>query len=159
MKLKEKITIADFEGKKFKIKLIEPETNKKAIVTHYLHNFHNGVKKHYKKDAEKFIKEAARVLHSGNTFIITSWYLWRPRYLTKLLLSSLKSMFFLTSLDIGDMMHTFGKDKHSRYLHAFTERGLRRLLEKNGFEVVGSEIASRSSGSGEQNILVIARKK
>ncbi len=108
---------------------------------------------------KQFIKEAARVLHSGNTFIITSWYLWRPRYLTKLFLSSLKSMFFLTSLDIGDMMHTFGKGRHSRYLHAFTERGLRRLLEKNGFEVVGSEIASRSSGSGEQNILVIARKK
>lgn len=108
---------------------------------------------------KQFIKEAARVLHSGNTFIITSWYLWRPRYLAKLFLSSLKSVFFLTSLDIGDMMHTFGKDKHTRYLHAFTERGLCRLLEHNGFEIIGSEIASRSSGSGEQNILVIARKK
>lgn len=57
MKLKEKITIDDFEGKKFRIKLVGPETNKSAVVTHYLHNFHNGVKKYYKKDAEKFIKE------------------------------------------------------------------------------------------------------
>jgi SAM-dependent methyltransferase len=107
----------------------------------------------------EFIREAARVLHPGNTLIITSWYLWRPRYLGKLLLSSLRSMLFLSPLDLGDIMHTFGKERHARYLHAFTERGLRRLLEKNGFEVVGSEIASRSSGSGEQNILVIARKK
>ncbi|MBN8691970.1 MAG: DNA cytosine methyltransferase [Bacteroidetes bacterium] len=57
MKLKESITIDDFEGKKFRIKLVEPESNKKAVVTHYLHNYHNGVKKHYKKEAEKFIKE------------------------------------------------------------------------------------------------------
>jgi ubiquinone/menaquinone biosynthesis C-methylase UbiE len=107
----------------------------------------------------RFVSEAARVLHPGNTFIITSWYLWRPRYITKLLLSSLRSMLFLSPLDIGDMMHTFGNERHTRYLHAFTERGLRRLLERNGFEVIGSEIAARSSGSGEQNILVIARKK
>lgn len=57
MKLKERITINDFEGKKFKIKLIEPESNKKAVVTHYLHNYHNGVKKHYEKAAKEYIKE------------------------------------------------------------------------------------------------------
>ncbi len=57
VKLKEKITISDFDGKKVRIKLIEPDNNKKAIVTHYLHNYHNGVKKHYEKDAKKLIKE------------------------------------------------------------------------------------------------------
>lgn len=68
MKLKEKITIDDFEGKKFRIKLVEPESNKKAVVTHYLHNFHNGVKKHYKKDAEKFIKEAVLYKYPEETY-------------------------------------------------------------------------------------------
>ena len=108
---------------------------------------------------KKFVQEAARVLHPGNTFIITSWYLWHPRYVMKLFLSGLRSVFLLSPLDLGDIMHTFGKAKHSRYLHAFTERGLKRLLEKNGFEVVASEIASRESGSGEQNILIIGRKR
>lgn len=112
-----------------------------------------------RKLRNEFVREAARVLKSGNTFIITSWYLWRPRYIGKLFLSGLKSIFFLTPLDVGDMMHTFGREMHTRYLHAFTERSLRRLLERNGFEIVGSEIASRESGSGEQNILVIAHKK
>lgn len=57
MKLKEKITIDDIDGKKFKIRIVEPEDNKKAVVTHYLHNYHNGVKKHYEKDAKQYIKE------------------------------------------------------------------------------------------------------
>lgn len=107
----------------------------------------------------QFIQEAARVLRPGGIFIITSWYLWRPNYLSKLLHSAFKSMFFLSPLDIGDMMHTFGKDKHPRYLHAFTEHGLKRLFAKNGFEVIGSEISTRKSGSGEANILVIAKKR
>jgi hypothetical protein len=29
----------------------------KAVITHYLHNYKNGVSKHYKKDAESFINE------------------------------------------------------------------------------------------------------
>jgi DNA (cytosine-5)-methyltransferase 1 len=57
MNFKEKITIDDIDGKKFKIRIIEPENNKKAVITHYLHNFHNGVKKHYEKAAKEYIKE------------------------------------------------------------------------------------------------------
>jgi len=59
MKLKEKISIDEFDSKRFQIRLVEPvPTNqKKAVITHYLHNIRNGVAKHYKKDALKFIKE------------------------------------------------------------------------------------------------------
>ncbi|HEX7413722.1 MAG TPA: DNA cytosine methyltransferase, partial [Bacteroidia bacterium] len=57
MKLKEKISIEEIDGKRFKIRLIEPDDNKKAVLTHYLHNYHNGVSKHYKKDALKVLKE------------------------------------------------------------------------------------------------------
>lgn len=57
MKIKEQISIEEFDGKKFKIKTFEAEDNKKAVVTHYLHNIHNGVKKHYEIEAKKYIKE------------------------------------------------------------------------------------------------------
>lgn len=57
MKLKEKISITEFDGKRFQIKLAEPKENKKAVLTHYLHNIHNGVSKHYKRDALKALKE------------------------------------------------------------------------------------------------------
>lgn len=57
MKLKEKISIDEFDSKRFQIRLLEPKENKKAVLTHYLHNIHNGVSKHYKKDALKALKE------------------------------------------------------------------------------------------------------
>ncbi len=107
----------------------------------------------------KFVSEIARVLHRGNTLIITTWYLWSQERTTQFLQSGIKSLLMLSPLDVGDIMLTFGKDKHERYLHAFTLRELRRLLQKNGFEVIGSEILERQSGSGQKNILVIARKK
>lgn len=59
MKLKEKISIDEFDGKRFQIRLIEPSStnHKKAVITHYLHNIDNGVAKHFKKEAEKALKE------------------------------------------------------------------------------------------------------
>jgi len=57
MKTKEKISIDEFDGKRFQIRLVEPKADKKAVLTHYLHNIHNGVSKHYKKDALKVLKE------------------------------------------------------------------------------------------------------
>lgn len=56
-KMKEKISIDEFDGKKFKLRVVEPEDNKKAVVTHYLHNYRNGVKKYYEKEANKYIDE------------------------------------------------------------------------------------------------------
>jgi DNA (cytosine-5)-methyltransferase 1 len=57
MKIKEKISIDEFDGKRFQIRLVESTNERKAIVTHYLHNIHNGVSKHFKKDALKCIDE------------------------------------------------------------------------------------------------------
>lgn len=57
MNLKEQISIDELDGKRFQIRLIEPYEDQKAILTHYLHNIHNGVSKHYKKNALKVLKE------------------------------------------------------------------------------------------------------
>ncbi|NTW33765.1 MAG: DNA (cytosine-5-)-methyltransferase, partial [Bacteroidetes bacterium] len=57
MILNEKISIDEFDGKNFQIRLIEPISHHKAVITHYLHNIENGVSKHYKKDAMKFLKQ------------------------------------------------------------------------------------------------------
>lgn len=58
MKLKEKITLEEIEGKKFKIRIIEPENYGIAALTHYLHNSKNGVSKYFKKEALKHVKKA-----------------------------------------------------------------------------------------------------
>ncbi|WP_378184069.1 DNA cytosine methyltransferase [Aquimarina sp. SS2-1] len=57
MKLKEKITIEDFSGQPFKIRIVEPENQNKSAFTHYLHNQKNGVSQFYKKDAIEYVKE------------------------------------------------------------------------------------------------------
>ena len=56
MSLKHTISIEDFGEKQFQIKLIE-EVEDKAILTHYLNNFKNGIKKHYQKEALNTLKQ------------------------------------------------------------------------------------------------------
>ncbi len=56
MKIKEQISIDEFEGKRFQIRLIEPSDGM-AVLTHYLHNINNGVSQIYKKDALKALDE------------------------------------------------------------------------------------------------------
>lgn len=55
--MKEKITIDEFDGKKFKIRFVEQDDNRKAVLTHYLHNYHNGIKKHYEKEALEYLNQ------------------------------------------------------------------------------------------------------
>ena len=57
MKMKETISIDEFDGKKFKIRFIEEEDNRKAVLPHYLHNYHNGAKKHYEKEAKEYLNQ------------------------------------------------------------------------------------------------------
>ncbi|WP_260442430.1 very short patch repair endonuclease [Tannerella forsythia] len=38
MKFKEKIYLEAIDDKKFRVRLVEPENNKEAVLTHYLHN-------------------------------------------------------------------------------------------------------------------------
>ena len=57
MKMKEKIMIDEFDGKKFKIRFVEEDDNRKAVLTHYLHNYHNGIKKHYEKEALEYLNQ------------------------------------------------------------------------------------------------------
>ncbi len=57
MKLKEKISLEKVFAKEYKIKLVELESNKEAVITHFLHNSKNGVSQFFKKEAIKYAKE------------------------------------------------------------------------------------------------------
>lgn len=57
MKLKEKISLEKVFEKEYKTNLVELESNKEAIITHFLHNNKNGVSGVFKNDAIKFTKE------------------------------------------------------------------------------------------------------
>lgn len=57
MKLKEKISLEKVFEKEYKVKLVELESNKEAVITHFLHNSKNGISQFFKKDAVKYTKE------------------------------------------------------------------------------------------------------
>ena len=59
MKQEEKISIDNFDEKRFCVQLSDPNSinNNKAVITHYLHNIDNGVSEHFKKQAEVALKE------------------------------------------------------------------------------------------------------
>ena len=57
MKLIEKISLEKVFEKEYKIKLVELESNKEAVITHFLHNSKNGVSQFFKNDAVKYTKE------------------------------------------------------------------------------------------------------
>lgn len=54
---KEKISIEEFSGKKFKIRLIEPDNSKEAALTHYLHNRGTEIAEYYRSSAVEYTKE------------------------------------------------------------------------------------------------------
>lgn len=57
MNLKEKISFEEITKKQLKNKDLNPEDNKDAVISHYLHNRKNGVSENYKKDAIEYTKE------------------------------------------------------------------------------------------------------
>lgn len=56
MKLKEKITIEDFDGKKFKVRIVEEDRNQQAAFTHYLYNHVDEISASFKEDAYSYAK-------------------------------------------------------------------------------------------------------
>ncbi|MDI9363351.1 MAG: DNA cytosine methyltransferase [Flavobacterium sp.] len=56
MNFKEKISLEEVFGKKFRVRVVEPENNIEAVITHYIHNNTNGVSEFYKTDAIQFTK-------------------------------------------------------------------------------------------------------
>ena len=56
MNLKEKISIEDLDNKKYRVRVIEEDSNKKAAFTHYIHNQTNDVSGSFKEGAYEYIK-------------------------------------------------------------------------------------------------------
>jgi ubiquinone/menaquinone biosynthesis C-methylase UbiE len=105
---------------------------------------------------KQFITEAFRVLHPGSKFILTAWNLWTAKHFAQLFTSAVESLIGKNTLDVCDVMLTFGKQKHQRYVHACTKREIATLLHECGFAVVAMDTIARKSG--EQNIIVVAQK-
>lgn len=56
MNFTEKISLENIGEKQVKIRILEPESNDKAVLTHYIHNKTNSTSKKYKKEALEITK-------------------------------------------------------------------------------------------------------
>lgn len=70
MLIKEKISIEEFDNKSYQIRLVEPFLEEKAVLTHYLHNIHNGVSKYYKKEALTVLKKYVEFKNESKISIV-----------------------------------------------------------------------------------------
>lgn len=71
MKFREKISLEIIDDKKFRIRLIDPNDNKEAFLTHYIHNSKNGDAKFYKEGAVSFTKEILEFKYPEQEFTLS----------------------------------------------------------------------------------------
>lgn len=68
IKEKNKISIGELDSKNYQNKFIQSED--KAVITHYLHNFDNGVSKNYKKSALEVLENFVEYKQDENISIV-----------------------------------------------------------------------------------------
>ena len=109
-----------------------------------------------KKFRKQFLKEAHRVLKKDGLLIVTVWNLRNKRLTPIIKKHTIKKLLGRSKLDFRDVFLPFGKKQDVRYLHAFTEKELHKLLKKNGFEI--KEIKSVKRRGDNENIVAVCRK-
>ena len=109
-----------------------------------------------KKFRKQFLKEAYRVLKKDGLLIITVWNLWNKRLTPIIKKHAIKKLLGKSKLDFRDIFLPFGKKQDVRYLHAFTEKELHKLLKKSGFEIKEMKRVKRRGDN--ENIVAICKK-
>ncbi len=83
---------------------------------------------------QQFLKEAKRVLKPEGLLILTVWKLGQWKSLKLVLKYSFLKIIGKNKMDFGDMLVPWGK-AHERYVHNFSEKGLKKLLQQAGFQI------------------------
>ncbi len=106
---------------------------------------------------KQFLNEANRVLRKDGVLILTVWNLWNKRITPIIKKHNMDKILLKSKLDFKDIFLQFGKKEKIRYLHAFTERELSKLIKKAGFEITKIEKIKRRGDN--ENIVIICKKK
>ena len=104
----------------------------------------------------KFLEEAKRVLKPKGLLVLTVWKLHKLDHLILAFKSFFMKLINKSKLDYGDVLIPWG-DKIERYYHFFSEKGLKELVQKAGFNLIESGIIKSDDGD-RQNIYIIAQK-
>ncbi|MFH0857059.1 MAG: class I SAM-dependent methyltransferase [bacterium] len=111
---------------------------------------------------KKAMGEIYRVLKHGGILIMTNWNLYQKNYIHYIYEFTIKKLLFKNKMDFGDiMLKPFSGKGSKRYHHAFTKRGIKKLMQQAGFRLDECYYAGNGSISNwrEGRNLVAAGKK
>ena len=103
----------------------------------------------------KFLQEAKRVLRSGGLIVVVVWKLGRKQKLKLFLRYSFLKIVGQNHMDFGDVLVPW-QNKHQRYAHLFTRRGLGILFKRAGFQVEKVGVLARPENKNS-NIFIVAK--
>ncbi len=109
-----------------------------------------------KKLREEFLSEIHRVLKKDGVLILSVWNLWQKRYLPAIAKYAFFKLIGVSKIDFKDIFLSFGKEKDIRYLHAFTKKGLERMISQRNFAIEKSLAIKRKSG--QSNFLIVCHR-
>lgn len=108
-----------------------------------------------RKLRDQFLQEAKRVLKPHGLFVATVWKLNQKKSLKLILKFSLLKIIGENKMDFGDVLVPW-RNQATRFVHNFTKRGLKKLLNQAGFQIEKSGILLRPERKNA-NIFVVAK--
>lgn len=105
----------------------------------------------------QFASEIHRVLKPGGTLVLTVWDILQWKFARAHAEHFLKKVCGLSPLDFGDVIISFGKEKRKRYVHAFTQKSLKKIFTQNDFVNISVREVKRKSGY--VNFVVLGEKQ
>ncbi len=109
-----------------------------------------------KKLRNKALQEMNRILKPNGTLIMMVWDLFQKKSLKQLI----KSL-FSKKYDFKDIFIKWGDSGIKRYYHAFTPWELKKILRKNGFQIIKvfcTKYGKKSHFWNAYNICIIVKK-
>ncbi len=133
-------------------KVILPFENNFFDVIYSIAVFHHLPDKQYRF---QILKELKRVLKPKGYLIISVWNLWQNPYYKKIIQNWKNKFFGKSKLDWNDCFIDFKDNQNkvfSRFHHAFSQRELENLFQKNNFQNIQIQKIQN------KNLLIIGKK-
>lgn len=157
------IEIAQSKYKKEKFLVIENESETPFEKGQFDTIFSIAVFHHFNPDMAKgALKEMKRVLKKDGVVIITAWHLWNKKRIPFLVKSFFRKIISLDFSKTADLPFSYsdkkeGQKTYWRTCYWWSKRGLEKLAQKNGFEILESGY-SRDLRNNKRNIYWVLKK-